>query len=85
MSPLLFRCQTVETSRNRDWPHSIAEIRERLPALHRLRSKDPVTLLEADRREIAACALNAGATTIITWNVRDFVAAASEIGTKTTS
>lgn len=36
-------------------------------------------LLEADRHEIAACALKAGATTIITRNVRDFVAAASQI------
>lgn len=66
-------------SRNHDWPHSIAEIRERLPALHRLRSKDAIVLLEADRHEIAACALKAGATTIITRNVRDFVAAASQI------
>lgn len=32
---------------------------------------------------IAACALKAGAATIITWNVRHFVAAAPEIGVET--
>ena len=32
---------------------------------------------------IAACALKAGAATILTWNVRHFAAAAAEIGVET--
>lgn len=98
--------------------HSLAEtyaVLTRLPGPGRLRSRDAITLLEANWREtpvvhltaaetwnalrraqrrgviggqtydmlIATCALKAGAATILTWNVRHFVAAAPEIGVET--
>ena len=98
--------------------HSLAEtyaVLTRLPGPSRLRSRDAITLLEANWREtpvvhltaaetwgalrraqrrgviggqtydmlIATCALKAGAATILTWNVRHFVAAAPEIGVET--
>lgn len=98
--------------------HSLAEtyaVLTRLPGPNRLRSRDAITLLEANWREtpvvhltaaetwralrraqrrgvvggqtcdmlIAACALKADAATILTWNVRHFVAAAPEIAVET--
>ena len=68
--------------------HSLAEayaVLTRLPAPNRLRSGDALALLEANWRDtrIVACALKAGASTIITWNVRHFAAATPEISVET--
>lgn len=64
-------------------PSSHPPTAHRFPPFIACDPKAAIALLEANWREITACALNAGATTSSLGNVRHTVAAASEIGIET--